>query len=252
MSYAVCCVPVAPVRIEPDHRSEMVSQLLFGEYCIITTAEKNGWIKIVNQFDAYTGWCRQSHFEEIVEAQYYAAATSLAAGWVNEIDYKGCIMHIPFGSSLNAISNSQKNSVHYAGNVWNTASAKHDADTIRQIAFKFLNTAYLWGGKSVFGIDCSGFTQLLYKFLNIPLLRDAQQQATQGELVGFLQEAVCGDLAFFDDEDGHIIHVGILLSETEIIHAAGKVKIDKIDNAGIIDADTGVRSQRLRIIKRYG
>ena len=249
MGYAVCCVPVAPVKIEPDHRSEMVNQLLFGECCIITVAEKDGWIKIINQFDAYTGWCRQSHVEEIDELQYDAVATELTADWVNEIDYNGSVMYLPFGSSLTA--NSQNNSVHYAGNVWDMASAKHNADTIKQVAFKFLNTAYLWGGKSVFGIDCSGFTQSVYKFLNIALLRDAQQQATQGELVGFLQEAVCGDLAFFDDEDGHIIHVGILLSETEIIHAAGKVKIDKIDNAGIIVADTGVRSQRLRIIKRY-
>lgn len=249
MGYAVCCVPVAPVKIEPDHRSEMVNQLLFGECCIITVAEKDGWIKIINQFDAYTGWCRQSHVEEIDELQYDAAATKLTADWVNEIDYNGSVMYLPFGSSLTV--NSQNKSVHYAGNVWDMASAKHNADTIKQVAFKFLNTAYLWGGKSVFGIDCSGFTQSVYKFLNIALLRDAQQQATQGELVGFLQEAVCGDLAFFDDEDGHVIHVGILLSETEIIHAAGKVKIDKIDNAGIIDAGTGVRSQRLRIIKRY-
>ena len=82
-------------------------------------------------------------------------------------------------------------------------------------------------------------------------MRDAQQQATQGELVGFLQEAHCGDLAFFDNEEGEIIHVGILLNANKIIHAAGKVRIDKIDNEGIVDADTGQRTQRLRIIKRY-
>jgi cell wall-associated NlpC family hydrolase len=114
-----------------------------------------------------------------------------------------------------------------------------------------LNSTYLWGGRSVFGIDCSGFTQSVFKFLNVHLLRDAQQQATQGELVAFLQQAHCGDLAFFDDGEGHIIHVGILLNAHEIIHAAGKVRIDKIDNQGIIEADTGQRTQRLRIIKRY-
>ena len=126
-----------------------------------------------------------------------------------------------------------------------------DAKTIKQIAFTFLNSTYLWGGKSVFGIDCSGFTQSVYKFLNIHLLRDAEQQATQGYLVGFLQQAHCGDLAFFDDEEGRIIHVGMLLNDHEIIHAAGKVRIDKIDTEGIINADTGLRTQRLRIIKRY-
>ena len=123
--------------------------------------------------------------------------------------------------------------------------------TIREIAFKFLNTSYLWGGKSVFGIDCSGFSQSVFKFLNIQLLRDAQQQATQGELVAFLQEATCGDLAFFDNEAGHIIHIGILLSSHEIIHAAGKVRMDKIDNEGIVNTETGQRTQRLRFIKRF-
>jgi cell wall-associated NlpC family hydrolase len=255
MSYAICCVPVAPVRIEPDHRAEMTSQLLFGECCIITVVEKEGWIKIVNQYDAYSGWCRQSHFREIEDAVYYSEETDLAADWVNEIDLNGQLMRIPFGSSLKGVRGGYgspgKSTLHYVGALWSPVTAKQDAATIRKLAFTFLNTAYLWGGRSVFGTDCSGFAQLVYKFLNIPLLRDAQQQATQGELVGFLQEAQCGDLAFFDNEEGNIIHTGMLLNTTEIIHAAGKVRIDKIDNAGIIDAETGQRLQSLRVIKRY-
>lgn len=255
MSYAVCCVPVAPLRIEPDHRSEMVSQLLFGECCIITVVEKNGWVKIVNKLDAYTGWCRQSHLQEIDDTHYYPEDSVLTADWVNQVDYNGHMMWVPFGSSLTAINNGKlfwrRNTVHYEGKTWEPFKAKHDTKTIKQLAFTFLNTTYLWGGRSVFGIDCSGFTQSVYKFLNIHLLRDAQQQSTQGELVGFLQQARCGDLAFFDDEEGRIIHTGILLNPHEIIHAAGKVKIDKIDSQGIVDSDTGLRTQKLRIIKRY-
>ena len=255
MSYAVCCVPIAPVRIEPDHKSEMVSQLLFGECCIITIVEKNGWVKIVNKLDAYTGWCQESHFQEIDDNTYYFEDTSFTADWSNAIDFNGHTMWVPFGSSLTAMKNGnvfwRKNTVHFSGNVWNPVTTKRDAKTIRNLAFKFLNTTYLWGGKSVFGIDCSGFSQSVYKLLNIHLLRDAQQQATQGELVGFLQQAHCGDLAFFDDEEGRITHVGILLNAGEIIHAAGKVRVDKIDNEGIIDTATGLRTQRLRIIKRY-
>ncbi len=255
MSYTVCCVPVAPLRKEPDHRSEMVSQLLFGECCIITVIEKNGWVKIVNKLDAYTGWCRQSHLQEIDNPHYFLEDNVLTGDWVNTIDYNGHMMWVPFGSSLTAINNGKllgrRNTVHYEGRIWEPAKAKHDSNTIKQLAFTFLNTTYLWGGRSVFGIDCSGFTQSVYKFLNIHLLRDAQQQSTQGELVGFLQQAHCGDLAFFDDEEGHIIHTGILLSPQEIIHAAGKVRIDKIDSQGIVDSDTGLRSQKLRIIKRY-
>ncbi len=255
MSYAVCCVPVAPIRLEPDHRSEMVSQLLFGECCIITIVEKNGWIKVVNKADAYTGWCRLTHFQEIDDTMYYLEDTNLTADWVSEIDYNGHMMWVPLGSSLTAMKNGnvfwRKNTVHFSGNVWDAATVKKDAKTIKQLAFKFLNTSYLWGGRSVFGIDCSGFTQLVYKLLNVHLLRDAQQQATQGEMVAFLQQAHCGDIAFFDDEEGRIIHAGILLNPHEIIHAAGKVRIDKIDNEGILNAETGQRTQRLRLIKRY-
>jgi hypothetical protein len=233
----------------------MVSQLLFGECCIITIVEKSGWIKIVSRLDAYTGWCTQSHFQEIEDEQYYGEENSLTADWVNEVDFNGYRMWVPFGSSLTAMRNGnalwRKNTVHYSGNKWEPGTAKKDAKTVKELAFKFLNTSYLWGGKSVFGIDCSGFTQAVYKFLNVPLLRDAKQQATQGELVGFLQEAHCGDLAFFDSEDGRIIHVGLLLNSHEIIHVAGKVRIDKIDNEGIVGAGTGLRTQRLRIIKRY-
>lgn len=255
MSYAVCCVPVAPLRIEPDHRSEMVSQLLFGECCIISVVEKNGWVKIVNKLDAYTGWCRQSHLQDIDDTHYYLEDNLLTGDWVNEIDYNGHSMWVPFGSSLTDIKNGHvlwgNNTVQYKVKIWEPSKAKHDATTIKQLAFTFLNTTYLWGGRSVFGIDCSGFTQLVYKFLHIHLLRDAQQQSTEGELVGFLQQAKCGDLAFFDDEQGQIIHTGILLGPDEIIHAAGKVKIDKIDSQGIVDSDTGLRTQKLRFIKRY-
>ena len=242
MNYAVCRIPVAPVRVEPDHRSEMISQILFGECCIVIIVEKDGWIKMESKPDGYTGWCTWSQFQEIDEAYYNVNDNNLAANWVNEIEYNSQLMHVPFGSLLRDI-NTEK--------IWLPANAKKDAGTIREVAFKFLNTGYLWGGKSVFGIDCSGFTQSVFKFLNIPLLRDAQQQATQGAHVGFLQEASCGDLAFFDNAAGQIIHVGILLSNHEIIHAAGKVRIDKIDHEGIVNAETGQRTQRLRIIKRF-
>jgi gamma-D-glutamyl-L-lysine dipeptidyl-peptidase len=255
MSYAVCCVPVSPLRQAPDHRSEMTSQLLFGECCIITLVEKNGWVKIVTKAGAYAGWCQQSHFQEIDDEHYYLEDQALTADWVNEIDYNGHLMMVPLGSSLTAMRNGhsfwRKSIVHYKGKVWDPSDVKIEPKIVRQVAFKFLNTAYLWGGRSVFGIDCSGFTQQVFRMLNMPLLRDAAQQATQGELVSFLPEARCGDLAFFDDPEGRIIHVGLLLNEQEIIHAAGKVRIDKIDNQGILNVDTGQRTQQLRFVRRY-
>jgi gamma-D-glutamyl-L-lysine dipeptidyl-peptidase len=125
------------------------------------------------------------------------------------------------------------------------------AENIHQTAIKFLDVPYLWGGKSKCGIDCSGFSQQVFRSFGIKLPRDSYQQAAMGEVVGFLQEAVCGDLAFFDNEEGRITHVGVILNSHQIIHASGKVRIDNIDHQGIINAETGVRTHRLRIIKRY-
>lgn len=141
--------------------------------------------------------------------------------------------------------------MHFKGEVWNPEEIKITPKIIKQVAYKFLNTSYLWGGKSVFGIDCSGFTQMTYKFINKQLPRDASQQAEKGDIVNFLQQANCGDLAFFDNEEGQIIHVGILLNQHEIIHSSGKVRIDKIDNQGIVNSETKQQTHRLRIIKRY-
>ncbi len=126
-----------------------------------------------------------------------------------------------------------------------------EPELIREVTLKFLDVPYLWGGKSYFGIDCSGFCQQEFKQFGIKLPRDAYQQADKGEVVGFLQEAQCGDLAFFDNEEGRIIHVGIMLNIHEIIHASGKVRIDKIDHQGIINSESGTRTHQLRIIKRY-
>lgn len=126
-----------------------------------------------------------------------------------------------------------------------------EAEKIKQVVLKYIDVPYLWGGKSLCGIDCSGFSQQVYKTFQIILPRDSYQQAELGEVVGFLAEARCGDLAFFDNEEGRITHVGIMLNSSEIIHASGKVRVDKIDSQGIINAETGVRTHKLRIIKRY-
>jgi cell wall-associated NlpC family hydrolase len=207
------------------------------------------------RYDGYQGWVQQSHVVQIDEDIYNKNDKGLTSEWINEVDYNGHIMYVPMGSSVSAFKNGmafwRKNSVHFKGKIWEPEEIEMSPKLIKQVAFKFLNTSYLWGGKSVFGIDCSGYAQMVYKFLNTFLPRDAWQQAEQGTAVNFLQEAHCGDLAFFDNEEGKIIHVGILLNENEIIHAAGKVRIDKIDTQGIVNLETKQRTHKLRIIKRY-
>ena len=117
-------------------------------------------------------------------------------------------------------------------------------------AFMYLNAPYLWGGKSPFGIDCSGFTQMIYKLNGYHLLRDASQQATQGEPLSFIEESEPGDLAFFDNDEGNIIHVGIMMENNYIIHASGKVRIDRLDHLGIYNADVNRHTHKLRVIKK--
>ncbi|RAJ06860.1 SH3 domain-containing protein [Chitinophaga skermanii] len=264
MPYAITIVPVVPMRAEPSHRSENVSQLLFGECVETDTVTPDGWVKVKAQFDGYEGWITQSHITMIDNELYDSPYTHYAKNWVNEIMLNGKPMHIPYGCLLKLgkdvgaiwgnVSVSWGNTVeklpHPLG-TGATPSIHPTHKTITDTAHLFLNTAYLWGGKSVFGIDCSGFTQSVFKLLGMPLLRDAYQQASQGEQVGFLVEAKLGDLAFFDNEAGKITHVGILLNDHEIIHAAGKVRVDAIDNQGIINVDTGVRTHKLRLIKRF-
>jgi cell wall-associated NlpC family hydrolase len=121
---------------------------------------------------------------------------------------------------------------------------------ITEDAMLYLNSPYQWGGRSPFGIDCSGFAQMVYKLKKIKLLRDASQQATQGEVVNLLEEAEPGDLAFFDNEEGNITHVGILLDHFRVIHASGSVRIDSIDHEGIYDEKQGKYTHRLRLMKR--
>ncbi len=244
MEYVSCCIPVSPIRMLPNHKSEMGSQLLFGEYCTIIETVDKTWANIICKYDGYTGWCQLAHLQPIEVTLFNKEDYELAADWVNKIEFNGSKMYVPLGSAILKDTN-------LAGNTWLANNAKRDANTVKEIVFKFLNTSYLWGGRSVFGIDCSGFTQMVYKFLNIALLRDAHLQASKGNLVNFLQEAKCGDLAFFDNELGEIIHVGILLGNDKIIHAAGKVRVDKIDNAGIVNIETGERTHQLRIIKNY-
>jgi hypothetical protein len=257
--FGICNLSIVPCRKEASHRSEMVNQLLFGETFEILDREDT-WIKIRTSFDNYECWIDEKQFIPIDKEGYKKANsndTAVSGGLIELITRKqdNLIFPIVLGSNLPGLKKSscQLGAQEYLfeGSTTSPQDKKSLRNSIAETAFLYLNSPYLWGGRSPFGIDCSGFSQLVYKLNRLKIKRDAHQQAIQGSALSFVEESEEGDLAFFDNEDGRIIHVGIILQENKIIHAAGKVRVDKFDHYGIYNADTKKYSHRLRIIKRY-
>ncbi len=254
MSFAVLNIPICPLRKEANDRSEMVSQVLFGEHFSILELQQN-WTKIKLLNDGYEGWIDAKSYTEISAPDFEVFKNSkphLTSSLFSIIYNEQEKYYLPLGSGLPHFING---TFKIGERVFQTDTIpspyEFEANAFEKTARLFLNAPYLWGGKSIFGIDCSGFTQLVLGQFGIQLFRDAHQQATQGALVGFVSEARLGDLAFFENSDGHITHVGIVLLDLTVIHAHGKVRIDVLDDMGIFDKKTGKHSHRLRIIKRF-
>ncbi|MCX6337486.1 MAG: C40 family peptidase [Bacteroidetes bacterium] len=254
MSFVIAIVPVSPMRSEASHRAEMVSQLLFGETAKVLESIKD-FTKIQCIYDDYIGWCQTSQLAAIPEALLNNSNNVLTANYLSEITCNGASMQIPMGCLMGLFQKGQtqigNDQFSVEVSLLQPSAESINEAVIKAITIRYLNTPYLWGGKSIFGIDCSGFTQQVYRSLGIALPRDAYQQAALGEVVGFLQEAKCGDLAFFDNAEGKITHTGLMLNNATIIHSSGKVRIDSIDNMGIINKQSSERTHQLRIIKRY-
>lgn len=250
--FGICNLAIVPVRLEPNHRSEMVSQLLFGEHFQILEQSK-GWVKIKLQFDDYEGWIDEKQYQPISESEFgllSSKETVLNADLIEYVSGKDNLLFpIPLGASLSFLDVPQINTSEFTFEGLRAFDKKPKSEILKT-AFMYLNTPYLWGGKTPFGIDCSGFVQMVYKLNGYALLRDASQQATQGEVLSFIEEAEAGDLAFFDNEEGKITHVGILMNDNYIIHAHGKVRIDRLDHLGIMNVDTKRHTHKLRVIKK--
>jgi hypothetical protein len=254
-TYAVNYLSVLPLRAEPSHRSEMVTQILFGEYIKVLDV-KDEWSYVQLEQDGYKGWVESFQINKILKDEYNSFINYPKTKVVDElttIDVDGKKLQIVKGSNLPFYSNGvflyKNQRIEFSGTV---TTGKKDRDNTIKTAFTYINTPYLWGGKNPLGVDCSGFSQMVYHLNGYEINRDASQQAKQGELVAFLSEALPGDLAFFDNEKGNITHVGILLENNQIIHAAhGKVRIDKIDQEGIYNVDEKRYTHHLRMVRRY-
>lgn len=251
--FAICNLAIVPMRAEPSDRSEMVNQLLFGEVVKVIESRPK-WLKIAIVSDEYQGWVDANQLVSISfeEAEILTNAPKVLNG--DLIDYITSSSHlllpIPLASELTFLNfpTINKETLVFEGNRVMDFSAS--GSNLLNTAFMYLNAPYLWGGKTPFGIDCSGFTQMVYKLNGITIARDASQQALLGEPLSFIEESQVGDLAFFDNEEGKIIHVGIIMKDNFIIHAHGKVRIDRLDHLGILNTETGRHTHRLRVIKK--
>ena len=255
MSHGICLLSHVPCRKEPSDRSEMVSQLLFGErYEILEELPK--WTKIKQANDGYESYIciKQTHQIDSAEFERLGSeATPLCNELVQVVAENGSMLPIVMGSALPGIEEDVMEIggrfFSYSGGLTELGKPSNKSQIIED-AFMYLGAPYLWGGRSPFGIDCSGFTQVVYAMNGVQLPRDAAQQVERGTNYSFVEEAEAGDLAFFDNEEGRIVHVGIMLPEGKIIHASGQVRIDKLDHYGIFNEETGKYTHQLRIIKK--
>ena len=247
MRYGICHLSIVPVRNEASDTSEMVTQLLYGEHFKVIE-KRRSWSRIRIAYDNYEGWIDNKQYQFIEETDYKSLSkkTPVYASDLIEFvsDSHSQLYPIPLGSSLHGLS------IIKHSHDGNTTKGKKSKGALVETAFLYLNSPYLWGGKTPFGIDCSGFTQMVYKLNGHALLRDASQQATQGESLSFIEESEAGDLAFFDNEEGVIVHVGIILNDNYIIHAHGKVRIDRLDHSGIYNQEKRKHTHKLRVIKK--
>lgn len=257
MNYGIALLSVIPMRQEPKEQSEMVSQLLFGESYRILAWEE-AWIRVLTQFDGYEGWIDRKMHKEITATsynQYPNQHQHVLDSLIMSIERPGAAPQLIVAGSTLPGYKAHQNMLEIGNNTFHIRNTYGDFGTIglssvQHIAEQFLNTPYLWGGRSLFGFDCSGFVQVVYKIHGIPLKRDAAQQAGQGVKVISLADALPGDLAFFARDNGRIFHVGILLSPCEIIHCSGYVQKSRLDNTGIIDSESQRYTHSLCAINR--
>jgi len=258
MFYGISGLSIIPVRKEPSEKSEMVTQLLFGEHFEIKE-EMVGWSNIKTSWDGYEGWVDSKMITPIntrmlrkIKKRPYAISGDIIS-----------LISVPDDRNMTLVAGStlplwrpylkeftvNKDTFKSSGEVF-YGKIKDPRNLLIHQALKYFNAPYLWGGRSPFGIDCSGFTQVIYKMIGISIPRDACEQVKVGCSLGFIEEADPGDLVFFDDEEGNITHVGILWEKNKIIHAYGKVRVDNVDQFGIFNIDLKRYTHKMRVIKK--
>ncbi|ARS34792.1 hypothetical protein CA264_04680 [Pontibacter actiniarum] len=246
---------VVPMRAGTSDKAEIVTQLVFGE-CYEVVGREDNWLQLELAADGYRGWIDFKQHTPVSAAYYKEWKQAKHPRAMELLQFVSCAdapvpiglgSYLPFFDGESIRVNEEQ--YPFRGTASDTAATASQAQVL-EVARLFLKAPYLWGGKSILGIDCSGFTQQVFGICGYQLPRDAYQQVTHGEEVHFVTQAQPGDLAYFSNDEGRIIHVGIVLEGQKIMHAHGEVRIDTLDHNGIYNAGRKRYSHTLRIIKR--
>jgi gamma-D-glutamyl-L-lysine dipeptidyl-peptidase len=254
----ICFQAFIPMRREPDEKSEMKSQVLYGEsFTILESNKKTNFLRIILDHDNYEGWIdsktiypisekdKESFFSEIQEVTHdLITVLTSGSGAFPLIIGCGSTIRTRERKVLDLIGND-----YFLPENYMYSENKNIRFALENFGLRLLSIPYLWGGRSSFGFDCSGLCQNLFKQVGIIIPRDSGAQSSQGKVINFIEDAQTGDLAFFDNEEGDIIHVGMIINKNRVLHSSGKVKTDIIDDQGIFSVEQNRYTHHLRLIK---
>jgi hypothetical protein len=260
LNHGICALSAVPVRAEPSDRAELVTELLFGECYTVLQAQGN-WLRMEAAADRYQGWIDFKQHRPVSDAYFTAWSTQdhprvldvvqvVSSATTRQPITLGC--RLPFFDGM-TLKVGDDNPLFFNGTATNPSHAnspERQLALLRKMGQHFLRAPYVWGGKNLFGIDCSGLMQTLFGLIGVQLPRDAKQQIALGAPVDFVTQAKAGDLAFFDNAEGNIVHVGLVLDDGLILHASGEVRVDPLDHHGIFNRERQKYSHKLRLIKR--